>query len=834
MNKMETQGGDIFWLVRALVFIGAIMIVVGVLHVNWTLSAIRKDRLQNVQDSRALTQDLLSIRQLSENSRQQIRAIFDRDLIPDAQESGVVRLQRFIDLKNSQSTTATRHSLNALQEQVKKLNELWNQALDWRKRYDPVAEDVRNRKTLADVRTRVSKLRESFQIMEGKLHLEEALNLKKLREFKNRTTGMNNQAILSAIEFRGKHHQIEATHIQGDVMELALMIESLYAATSLDDLPDLLENQLVPIFTRLERALNTIGGDVLNLRFLKELEVCVVGSPPAPGGTVGRSLFELQRQRLDLAHERESLEHKTADIYQAINQATDDLRGIQETESQVLVHRIEQNVVHTRLQVSLVGGATFIIFIWVAASAYHRIKRQVRELDRAKTDAENNQSMMQTLYAMQEAAAKELAEAHHDIKLREQRFRQLSQSSPVGILELDAHGNCLYVNPQWTRITRLSQQQSAGNAWEGVIHPDDRAAFSRWNQVIDDHASFTMEVRFMAGEELRWAQFNILAIQGETNLTTGYVATLDDVTGRKKADDERQLMEVQLRHAQKLESIGQLASGIAHEINTPMQFISDNTHFLNESFEIWIRSYQTQKELLLAAGKEINRPELTTEITAATQVKRIEFLSREVPKAIHHTLEGIERVTKIVHAMKDFSHPGKQEKSAVDLNKAIDNTITVARNEWKYVSDVVTEFDSSLPLVVCYRDEFNQVILNLIVNSAHAIADVVGKTGEKGTITVTTCHDGDTAEIRVKDTGGGIPEKVRSRIFDPFFTTKAVGKGTGQGLAIAHAVITKKHHGSILFESEEGVGTTFIIRLPIAGREAEVVETKTDDTLFLP
>jgi signal transduction histidine kinase len=166
--------------------------------------------------------------------------------------------------------------------------------------------------------------------------------------------------------------------------------------------------------------------------------------------------------------------------------------------------------------------------------------------------------------------------------------------------------------------------------------------------------------------------------------------------------------------------------------------------------------------------------------------------------------------------MKEFSHPDVQEKTAVDINKALESTITVARNEWKYVAEMETDFDSSLPAVSCYPGEFNQVVLNMLINAAHAISDVVGDgSSGKGTIRVSTHRDPKWTEIRITDTGKGIPKEVQSRIFDPFFTTKGVGKGTGQGLAISHSVIVEKHGGSLTFETDEGKGTTFIIRLPM-------------------
>jgi signal transduction histidine kinase len=193
-----------------------------------------------------------------------------------------------------------------------------------------------------------------------------------------------------------------------------------------------------------------------------------------------------------------------------------------------------------------------------------------------------------------------------------------------------------------------------------------------------------------------------------------------------------------------------------------------------------------------------------------------DYLLKEIPRALDQSLEGLQRVSHIVRGMKDFSHPGSDDKRAVNLNRAIETTLSVSRHEWKYCANVVTEFDEALPLVPCLVGEFNQAILNVIINAAHAIASALGpNTDAKGTIRITTRHDGPWAQIAISDTGVGIPEEIRSRIFEPFFTTKDVGKGTGQGLALAHSVIVNRHEGQIWFETEPGRGTTFFIRLPL-------------------
>lgn len=279
---------------------------------------------------------------------------------------------------------------------------------------------------------------------------------------------------------------------------------------------------------------------------------------------------------------------------------------------------------------------------------------------------------------------------------------------------------------------------------------------------------------------------------------------------------ERQRVQHELARAQKLESIGHLAAGVAHEINTPSQYVGDNIRFLQEAFADFDTLLDKLDGLLEAARQGTLSDELFAEAEAAVGKADIGYLTEEVPKAIEQSLEGIQRVADIVRAMKEFAHPGDGCKQATDLNQAIQSTLMLSRNEWKYVAELATEFAADLPLVPCLRGDFNQVILNLVINATQAIAMVVGDgSAGKGALTVTTRRHGDWAEIRIRDTGAGIREDIREKVFDPFFTTKKVGEGTGQGLAIAHSIVVAKHGGRIWFETEVGRGTTFIVRLPI-------------------
>jgi PAS domain S-box-containing protein len=291
---------------------------------------------------------------------------------------------------------------------------------------------------------------------------------------------------------------------------------------------------------------------------------------------------------------------------------------------------------------------------------------------------------------------------------------------------------------------------------------------------------------------------------------------ITDLTQHEEEEKQRKRLEFQLMQAQKLESIGQLAAGIAHEINTPTQFVGDNTNFLQDSFKGMIKAMDAYNELLEAEKKGKVSPDLIAQIDRILEEEDVEYLKEEIPEALTQSLGGIERVSKIVLAMKEFSHPKMDEKKAVDINKAIENTLTVSRNEWKYVADAETDFTSGSPMVQCYPGELNQVLLNMFVNAAHTITDANKERNiSKGLITVTTERSDKFFKISVSDTGTGIPKEIRPRIFDMFFTTKEVGKGTGQGLSLAYDVIVNKHGGRLTFDSEVGEGTTFHIELPL-------------------
>ena len=293
------------------------------------------------------------------------------------------------------------------------------------------------------------------------------------------------------------------------------------------------------------------------------------------------------------------------------------------------------------------------------------------------------------------------------------------------------------------------------------------------------------------------------------------LAVSQDVTERKR-------LEAQLHQAQRLEAVGQLAAGIAHEINTPIQYVGDNMRFIQDAFAARQFVLANFGELLQAAEEGRVTPNLVAAVRRTVEESEMDFLAEEIPKAIAQSLDGTERVAVIVRAMKEFAHPGQQQKAIADLNKSLANALVVARNEIKYVADVQTDF-GDLPPILCHIAELNQVFLNLLTNAADAIREVMKQDNQKGLIRVSTRPVDGCAVISISDSGCGIPENIQRRVFDPFFTTKDVGRGSGQGLAIARATVVEKHGGSIWFEPNLPRGTTFVVSLPMTSAPPSAV-----------
>ena len=408
--------------------------------------------------------------------------------------------------------------------------------------------------------------------------------------------------------------------------------------------------------------------------------------------------------------------------------------------------------------------------------------------------------------------------AEEELKQSEQRYRNLVENISEGMMELDEQGNSTFCNQRMAEILGYDHSEMLQVNNFKLIEPSARGLLEREWQERRQGKVGRYELIFVKkdGARVPLMVFSSPVIDEQGNFK-GALVIMSDIT-------EHKMLESQLLQSQKMEAVGQLAAGIAHEINTPTQYVTDNIQFLGNSFGSILgilREYEALRGRL-QAGEEV--AETCSALEARGREIDLEYLLEEVPLALSQTREGLNRITKIVRSMKEFAHPGLETKGLLNLNQAIETTVTVARNEWKYVAEVETIFDPDLPSIFCIPGQINQVFLNILVNAAQAIAgEVEDKSDQKGKIEIRTIKKDREVEVRISDTGPGIPSSIRERIFEPFFTTKEPGKGTGQGLSIAHRIIVQNHQGQLSVVSDPGQGTTFIIKLPVGDGEGPLV-----------
>jgi PAS domain S-box-containing protein len=419
-------------------------------------------------------------------------------------------------------------------------------------------------------------------------------------------------------------------------------------------------------------------------------------------------------------------------------------------------------------------------------------------------------------YTMERAvtlSSREMQDLNARLAWERDQLARIFRAAPVGMIQVDLDGFIHDLNPAFEQIVDRPRGALLGlPVWE-MAHPDDR---ENGRKLFQDATSGAGRIRLVKPSgECAHTNLGLAQVRDEDGNLQFTIAVVEDVT-------EKERLEIELRQAQKLESVGRLASGIAHEINTPVQFVGDNVGFLGSALTDVLglcEVYRAACQLALAGAGGLTAED-AARLQSAEETADLEYIREHAPSALTATLDGVGRVAHIVRSMKAFAHPDRGQRRPSDLNAALRTTLTVATNELKYVAAVETDF-GSIPPVPCLLGELNQVFLNLLVNAAHAIRDVVGDSGERGTIRVRSYREGDQAVVAISDTGTGIPAAIRSKIFDPFFTTKEVGRGTGQGLALARSVVVDQHGGTLTFDTELGRGTTFFVRLPLGQNDED-------------
>jgi PAS domain S-box-containing protein len=432
-----------------------------------------------------------------------------------------------------------------------------------------------------------------------------------------------------------------------------------------------------------------------------------------------------------------------------------------------------------------------------------RVQERVAELDRAV------QTMQDEIARRQEAEEWLLQlNAQNDL------LAAVIEADASGVLIVDSTQSpapVIYCNEAFVQMTGYSREEVIGQVPSFLVGPDtDPEMRKRVREAVAKGVSSVVEVlHYRKGGEPFWNHLSMFPVRGKDGRIRHYVGSMTDVTQRRQAQDESARLQAQMTEMSKFEALGTLAGGVAHEINTPIQYVGDNIRFLQSGFADMLGVIDGYTAA--AAGDAAATAQLAQRLAAAD----LDFLRGEVPTAIGQCLDGIGRVSQIVQAIKEFSHPSGKQAVPFDLNHAVETAVTVSRNQWKYVAEVALDLDPALPPVTGNQGEINQVLLNMIVNAAHAIEEA-GR-GAPGQISITTRHVGDLAELSIRDSGVGIGKDKLQKIFEMFYTTKPPGKGTGQGLAICRTIIVQRHGGDVAVESEPGIGTCFRITLPIDG-----------------
>jgi len=398
----------------------------------------------------------------------------------------------------------------------------------------------------------------------------------------------------------------------------------------------------------------------------------------------------------------------------------------------------------------------------------------------------------------------------HELELARRYNEDIIRTFLDTLIVTDQNGRLRTVNKATLDLLEYTEGELIGQPVGRIfVEKEEDLLFTGKRSLVLEHETvrnYEMTYLTKSGRRVPMS-FNAQLMRGEEGEVTGIVAGAKDMSDIKEA-------QAQLIQTAKLSALGQLAAGITHEINTPMQYIGDSVYFLQQAFDNLLAAFTTVQARVSAGAATEPHGDLTAAAREAEKTVDISYLREKVPRAFERTLEGIARVSAIVGAMREFAHPGTKDKASVDLNHALRSVLTMSHNKYEYVADVHVDF-GDLPPVPCHLGEINQVFLNLILNAAHAIGDTVRDTGKKGTISIRTRSDGEWVRISIEDNGCGIPESARDKVFDPFFTTKQVGEGTGQGLFIARSIVVDKHGGKLSFESQVGRGTRFDIELPL-------------------
>ena len=433
--------------------------------------------------------------------------------------------------------------------------------------------------------------------------------------------------------------------------------------------------------------------------------------------------------------------------------------------------------------------------------------------------SENNRRLLNTQRRLSETIGKlksteaKLKDNISQLQESENKFIQLAESALDAIIMLDPQGKIEFWNPAASKIFGYTSEQAKNLAIEQWL-PSDQQANPILDYVGNSNSPLTGTLLELNAIRQSGERFPVEAAISSVTLDRGWhvICLIRDITQRKIIEAEREQLALQRTQHHKMTALAQLADGIAHEINTPIQTINNNLTFIEEAHQDTHDLISTYLALTAAID---SKSDLSTKLDACNAKREeidVDYLNEEVTTTIQQCRQGTEQVSRIVRSMRIFTSDNSAHEPT-DLNKLIRDIVDISRYQWEQIAELQTDLDETLPLVTCSPSEMHQALINILMNAVQALEE--SSKQNRGKITVSSQQDSEYVQVAISDNGDGIPESAQEQIFNPFFTTRDVGKGTGQGLTLSHDIVVRKHNGKLDFNTEAGVGTTFCLQLPL-------------------
>jgi PAS domain S-box-containing protein len=820
-------GRQIVWLVRVLSGTAVLAVVATVTLVGWTLASSRHQREEANAAQTTLNRASDELRQHVVASRAEIRGILD-ETVPDTHhQSTVQNLVQFVALQLSSSPDpAVKKPLIQLRGLTTRLVDLAHRAQDWRDAYSIVWADIQQEHTIGQVRDLLTQLRSGVDTLEGSHRMKDAMKYNRWQHATGDDAARQAAAILQE---QAKRESLDSADFNSQLSELARLVELLGGEEQFDGLADIKDNQLKPALDRLSDSIASLAQDPdisanLTPQAVENLRVAIFGKgyknddahqdiEPGVGG-----LYVLRRDALQLRRQRDALKIELTTLAQDMEAANATFAQFAEARTDALNRETEDSLKTVWSRMVIIGAVCLVVFLWLAFIISRGIRGHVRALDEARAEAEAGRQTTQKLMLQQQAANQQLALAHNNLRASEQRFRTLSTSAPLGICETDAVGKLLYANAQWEKIAGISVADATGEGWARALHPDDAQVLSDWKNAAESGQDFIREFRFRTeGQEARWVSVRTTPIRSEGGQVLGHVATVEDITGRKKAEEQLEVANKKLLDTSRQAGMAEVATGVLHNVGNVLNSVNISSSLVAEKVQKSKIAHFTKAVGLMRD----HQADLGSFVTADPQGKHLldffsqlsEHLSGEqaaMLKELAHLQKNVEHIKEIVSTQQAYaSSSGFNEM--VDLRELLEDALRIHRAAiMRHDINIIQEF-AQAPQVLADKHKVLQILVNLLSNAKHAMKQSSAKT-----LTLKIETTAETVRVSVTDSGMGIPPENMTRIFAHGFTTKKDGHGFGLH---SGALAAKQMGGELRAASEgSGKGATFTLELPLQAK----------------